>query len=183
MSPARTVAHKLSHNLAESNVWSLSTPTSCPKNSQLWCSGCSGTHPGKFWKSPQRNISQTPWTLDPGFSPSPGDYIFSLYVIRFLLLQLIFIIFGVHLLFPSVFPKRVICRTTYSLVKNRNKIPPRAFSSGNWTTLFPSVFPHMPYAPGPWPAWWSFTGFAPVFQHLSLPGQPQTGHFSVLVKL
>lgn len=56
---------------------------------------------------------------------------FSLYVIRFLLLQLIFIIFGVHLLFPSVFPKRVICRTTYSLVKNRNKIPPRAFSSGN----------------------------------------------------
>lgn len=136
MSPVGTAAHKPSHNLAESNIWSLSTPTSCPKNSQLWC------YIRLLRNSPRQVLKIStekyfPNSLDTwsGAKPLSRWRIFSLRVIRFLLLQLMFIAFGVHLLFPSVCPQKE---------KNRNKIPPRAFLSQNWATLCPSVFP--PYA-------------------------------------
>lgn len=66
--------------------------------------------------------------------------------------------------------------------ENCNKISPWAFSSWDWTNPCSSAFPHMLCAPVLRPAWWPFTGLAPVFQHISLSGEPKTVHYNTLVK-
>lgn len=52
-------------------------------------------------------------------------------------------------------------------------------SSPGWSSPFPSASCHRACAPCPWWFWWHSTRLAPVYQHFSFVGGPQTGHITI----